>query len=142
MSRFRLTDRQRKDVATRYQFGTYTQTQLAKEFGVSRKTIYRTLWEAGLLGTKRLSLTPEQSRILNLVQHHGLAADSLERALSMPTLSPSNIRSALLNMSYDDLARYTGSVLRQKAVADVQAEAQAEAARRQHQGEMQQGALV
>lgn len=142
MPKFRLTDRQRRDIVTRFQFGTYTQTALAQEFGVSRKTIYRVLWEAGVINGSRMAVTPEQGRILNLVRHHGLTAESLERALAMPTLSPSNIRKAMLNMDYTDLARYTGDLLRQKTVADMETEAQAQATRRQRQGEMEQEALV
>lgn len=141
----KLTDKKRQQVADHYLFSGKRQQDTADAFGISRRTVQRILLEKGMIApTDRVS--KQKAEILQIVNDHGLDADSLHRALNMTPMTPGNVQQHLVNLPTDQLLNLFYNITRQQVVRDIrrsaQAQQQAEATARQTDGSMQQEALV
>ena len=110
----KLTESQKDHVVQSYQGGgQWTQDRLAELYGVSRKTIYRILQQAGVLETPQL-LSPGSARIVELVRARGLDADLLEQALDQPILSRNNMIAVLAALPLTELQVLFADVIQRK----------------------------
>ncbi len=131
-----LNDEQKDFLVYSYSRGT-SQTDLAKYFNVSRKTVWRILSERGELtnslsaDTRKMvrmlqnhhitpqklalmlqmrSVTESQRSILDVAAGHQLGAEGLQQALSRPVLNTDNIVRYLADLSFKDFTFLTSRV--------------------------------
>lgn len=82
-----FTQREQEQIVRQFEKGM-TQTELGKEWGVSRSTIYRVLEN---FEVEPRQLTKNDREILKVVRGRNLDKDSLVKALDQPALTVENI---------------------------------------------------
>lgn len=86
-----LTESQKQIICQWYKQKLYTQTQLAKQFSTSTRTINRVLEEKGL-ATPVARLKGEAYQVMQVVKEFGLDAQRLRAALTAPALTFNNVQ--------------------------------------------------
>lgn len=108
-----LNDYEKNQVLVQFQEGA-TQQDIARQWEVSRSTVQRVLIEAGAIAPRGAGkpgnavrvvpkLSDEDRKILALVRHYKLNAESLARALSSPALTSNNIVQVMGRLPNDKL---------------------------------------
>lgn len=105
----KLSHAQKELIANRWQAGD-SQTDLASTFGVSRRTISRTLQETGQIEPDGLHhklrrngkniFTEDQQKSLILLKTHGVDSQMLQKILTSPALTTGNMVKAVAG--FDD----------------------------------------
>lgn len=114
----KLTDENKENIVSDFRSGI-TQTQLAKQYGVSRRTIGRVIQEKGAPTVNQLSQRDKE--ILDLVNKYNIEdAAQVDRIFNTPILSLPNILVFLKEATEQELAY----LFFEAALAKVQARAQ------------------
>lgn len=116
------------------------QKRIAEYFGVSTRTIYRVLEEAGRIVTHR-NLTDRDKDTLALVRQAGIGVPELKERLTRPLLTPHTLIQAVASMTNEQLGGFLVNVTRYRVDREALERKAAADMHRARNGEMHQEKL-
>ena len=102
-----ITSQEKREIAHKYTVDEMTQTDLASEYLVSRRTIQRVLQEMGVLKYNEKQpryVTEEEEAILSRVKRRGLTSMSLERLMENNGVTKDTVQRFLTQLEPVELA--------------------------------------
>jgi len=114
-----LNEQQKDDVVDRFVNHEESQSDIARAYDLSRRTIQRVLQERGILSSKveKRECTVNDVALLSVIKKHGIVdPHTLDKALSHPALTHANVLVYLYKLDGEVFEKHIEAVRKARAM--------------------------